>query len=511
MKLKKEKINLNHTLKQIHSINIKKNFSKMATKISILKQFTLCIVALQFTNFIILQTNAYNNYQPGSPYYDPENQVGTMSPSIQWRYDDHQDEDSRNIPVSRRVSDSDLEDGLEEDDDDDRDDYAKSGSTNHGRYVEDPAFGESDRAARDGEDIEGFFDKHLGPQAAMEAENNSDDDHEVPINGLGSRAGPVDHYEAAASSPLSNIFHSLLNAHKRPFIIHTTEEEPSQSTSSSNGNSNDSQQSTSSSAPVGSSVRGTPQVGAYVNTAAMPAGGGGYAAPIAYYTPVAAPSSVASYDQSGADAGQDGGSSQENGNSGQEEYAPVREIYISRRPSVMNHYQAYAPPSQGLEHQSSNAYWRGSSATTGRGPYVEDQGDYARYPVAASYAYQREQQSALPEEEQTVSFGLSLGMAPSENADDDNQENQSSVDEAGSEPGYVSRDAMLRHSSSMRSYNNYNYPPMVAQGYTRAPQGAIVTQHQHQQPQQQNPYHGARYHKDPSESPAQPINYGQYR
>lgn len=516
MKFKKEKINPNHTLKQQNSIKIKRNFTRMATKISIFKQFTLCIVVLQFTNFIILQTNAYNNYQPGSPYYDPENQVGTMSPSIQWRYDDHQDEDSQNIPVSRRVSDSDLEDGLEEEDDEDRDDYAKSGSTNHGRYVEDPAFGESDRAARDGEDIEGFFDKHLGPQAAMEAENHSDEDHEVPINGLGSGAKSVDHYEAAASSPLSNIFHSLLNAHKRPFIIHTTEEDPSpsSSSSSSNDNSHDSQQSTSSSAPVGSSVRGTPQVSTYVNTAAMPGAGGGYAAPMAYYTPVAAPSSVASYDQSGAGtgAGQDGGPAQETGNpgnSGQEEYAPVREIYISRRPSVMNHYQTYAPPSQGLEHQSSNAYWRGSP--TGRGPYSEDQGDYARYPVAASYAYQREQQSALPEEEQTVSFGLSFGRAPSENADDDNQDNQSSVDESGSEPGYVSRDAMLRHSSSMRSYNNYNYPPMIAQGYSRAPQGAtIVTQHQNHH-QHQYPYHGARYHKDPSESSAQPINYGQYR
>lgn len=465
----------------------------MSTKI------TLCVAALQLTSFILI-TSAYRNHQP---YYDPENQIGTIgSPTAQWRYDDHQDEDSQNVPVSRRVSDSDLDDGLEEEDDEDRDDYARSGSINRGQYVEDPAFSESDRAAKDGDDIEGFFDKHLGPK---NDNNISEDDHEVPIS-ASPRSGQ-DYYEAAASSPLSNIFHSLLNAHKRPFIIHTTEENPS------TGNSNDSPQSTSSSTPVGSStfVRGSPQATTYVNAAAVP---GEYAAPIAYYTPIAAPSSVASYDQSGGDGGAAGQETQtqEAGNptgssGGQEEYAPVREIYVSRRPSVMNHYRTYAPTSQGLEHQSSNAYWRGSAATTGRGPYADYQGgDYARYPVAASYAYQREQQSSLPDEEQTVSFGLSFGQAPSENADDDNQESQSSVDDSGYEPGYGSRDAMLRHSSSMRSYNNYNYSPMVARGYTRVNPGAKVVLQQ-----QQSPNHGARYHKDPSESSAQPMNYGQYR
>lgn len=504
MKFKKGKLTSNDTIEAIttattmtkqNSFRIKRYSNKLATKFSIFKQIMLCLAALQLANFISI-INAYNNHHPGSPFYDSENQVGTIgSPTAQWRYDDHQDEDSQNVPVSRRVSDTDLDDGLEEEDDEDRDDYAKSGSINRGQYVEDPAFGESDRAARDGDDIEGFFDKHLGPQAAIEADNNSEDDHEVPIS-ASPRSG-IDHYETAASSPLSNIFHSLLNAHKRPFIIHTTEEDPN------TGNSNDSQQSTSSSTPVGSSIRGSPQATTY----AVPSG---YAAPIAYYTPVA---SSSSYDQSGSNTAGPGQEAQtqeagnQAGNSGQEEYAPVREIFISRRPTVMNHYQAYAPASQqGLEHQSSNAYWRGSAATTGHRPYGDDQGDYARYPVAASYAYQREQQSALPDEEQTLSFGLSFGGRPSESADDDSQENPSSVDESGYEPGYGSRDSMLRHSSTMRSYNNYNYSPMVAQGYTRAPPGATIVM-----PQQQSPYHGAKYHRDPSESSAQPVNYGQYR
>lgn len=493
------------------------------------RHFSITILLVQIIILQICLVNAGHNHHARRPYYNSDDQdtlnnVRNLAPAIHWN-DEQQDDDNlgaqSNTAAQRRSSDADLEDGLEEEDDEDRDEF-KSGSTNHDSY-ENPSFGESSRAARDGEDIETFFDKHLGPQDAMES---SEPDSEVPINEMPlamsgvsrgvARGDPDDHYEAAASSPLSSIFHSILNAHKRPLVITTTDD-------SSPGGSEAQQQhqSTSSSTPVGSSIRGA----GYVEQAR----------PIAYLTPIGSP--LANYDQQTGGASnlvqaqtESGGPTAADGGAGQEEYAPVREIYISRRPSLLSgashqhisqqeqYYPGYAT-SPRLVHQSSNAHWRGAHSMASHRPYpaAEDQYDYGRYPVAASYAYQREQ--AQPEDEQTtVSYGLSFGASPTESneeqsgADNNNPDDQSSIDETAYTP-HQSRMNMMRHTSSTRAYNNYYHPqaaPMMPAGVV--PAGYAPSRALQPIQQQQAPYHGARYHKDPSESMVQPITtYGQYR
>lgn len=516
----------------------------------------VCLVIIVQISLHIVQTSAYQNHPAASsgmspsssssvPYQLAADQSRSSPQAIKWHYNqDHHDGDEQLAPsqAHRRTSEgSDLEDGLEEEDDEDRDEYARAGSTNHDRYaLEEPSYGESQRAARDGDDIEGFFDKHLGPQEAEERANEAD---EVPIQELSGvvssssskparrahrrTGGNVDQFEAAASSPLSTIFQSLLSHHKRPFIIHTTTDDDTPSSSSSSSSSSDSNQSTSSSAPVGSSVRGNAAAGA-VPAATAYVG----ATPIAYFTPIAAPSNA--YDQAGPAPMDGGGPASAGSSQQQDEYGPVREIYISRRPTLINHpaYQTGYTGGQGqrLEHQSSNAYWRGASPMmhrpTGYQAADDGQTEYARYPVAASYAYGREQQAmAAPpaEEEQTVSFSLGFGGRPSEAADEESSgggstgagDEQTSVDEAPYEPAAYNTRQLMRHSSSMRSYNNnYNYqPPNAYQARHFQPMTGQQQQqqHQHQYHQQQAPYGGARYHKDPSESTIQPVSYGQYR
>lgn len=486
------------------------------------KRLTTIIVFVSIQIIFTQTIQAEDGYNRRMPYYNSEDQdtmnVRNLAPALKWN-DDQQDDDfgARNHAAQRRSSDNDLEDGLEEEDDEDRDEF-KSGSSNHDSY-ENPSFGESNRAARDGEDIETFFDRHLGPQEAMES---SEADNEVPISEIPVTMGghmshmrprggdPDDQYEAAASSPLSSIFHSILNAHKRPLVITTSDD------STSGSESGQSQQSTSSSTPVGASIRGN---GGYVEQAT----------PIAYFTP------VAGYEpQAGAASGLSQAPTETgptDGGGSQEEYAPVREIYISRRPSLLsgashhhvtqNQYHPGYATAPRLVHQSSNAHWRGAhSMATHRHPYpaAEDQVDYGRYPVAASYAYQREQ--AQPEDDQTtVSYGLSFGASPGEaneeQSADNNPDDQSSIDEPAYAP-HQSRN-YLRHTAPTRVYTNYNYPPAAlmmpagAQQAGYAPR-TVQTMQQQQQQQQQAPYHGARYHKDPSESVIQPTtNYGQYR
>lgn len=487
------------------------------------RQLSVVLIVLTVQIIIIqtIQVSAYSDARP--PYYNSEDQdtlnnVRNLAPTIKWN-DEQQDEDNlgaHSNAAQRRSSDNDLEDGLEEEDDEDRDEF-KSGSSNHDSY-ENPAFGESTRAARDGEDIETFFDKHLGPQDAMEG---SEPDSEVPINempvamtsmnraGRVARGDPDDHYEEAASSPLSSIFHSILNAHKRPLVITTSDDSPSDAGQ---------QQSTSSSTPVGSSIRGAN----YVDQAR----------PIAYLTPIAA-SPIGNYEQQAGGASNLVQAQTETGSAadgaGQEEYAPVREIYISRRPSLLSggshqhvsqqeqYHPGYSTMPR-LVQQSSNAHWRGAHSMATHRPYpaAEDQYDYGRYPVAASYAYQREQ--AQPEDEQTtVSYGLSFGASPTESNDEQSADNNSPDDQSSiDEPAYAPHQSrnMMRHISPTRAYANYNYPPTAMMVPAGGQQAAYVPARaiQAMQAQQQAPYHGARYHKDPSESAVQPItNYGQYR
>lgn len=367
--------------------------------------------------------------------YNPEGDEASLAPSIRWNYDGRIDGgDSMMLPTAmaqRRNSDADLEDGLEDDDEDDRDEY-KAGSSNHDRY--EPAFGESNKAAQDGEEIESFFDKHLGPQDV--AGEGGKDSAEASIDEMPARRNDGDGFETSASSPLVSIFHHLLSHHKRPVVI-TTSEEPA---------ANDSSQQMASSSSSISSMRGG--TAAYLGTT-----------PIAYFTPMSSPSTLTAYEPH-----MDSGSAPDPYGDGREQ------VYISRQP---NHYQAYSPASQ-----SSNRHYL----------------DQSRYPVAASYAHQQEQQS--PNEDEILSFGLSFGRRPS--AD----EEESAADEAER----MNQRHLMRHSST-RAYN-YNQAPlaMLNSGYSR--QQPMM---HHRQPMQQMRA-GAKYHKDPSELyAAQPVAYNQYR
>lgn len=194
------------------------------------------MIALQFAIFQVLQLEAA--YGRSAPYYDPEMQDGipvmsarSLSPARRYQFDESEVPQASSGAMSsprRRSADSDLDDGLEEEEDEDRDDYNRAGSSNHDSY-ENPAFGESRNAARDGDDIESFFDKHLGPPQDIAPSDDGGESSEVPINEVATKPAVLDsddQYEAAASSPLSTIFHSILSAHKRPLVI-TTEEEPS--------------------------------------------------------------------------------------------------------------------------------------------------------------------------------------------------------------------------------------------------------------------------------------------
>lgn len=464
---------------------------------------------------LILQLAIFQNsqaFEQGAPYYDPELQDGipvmsakSLAPSMKWRFDEHElpQASASSMPSRRRSSDSDLDDATEDDDEDDRDEYSRAGSSNHDSY-ENPAFGESRTAAKDGEDIESFFDKHLGPP--QDVTSNSDTDSlgttEVPINEVATRplaSDYDDHFETAASSPLTTIFQTILNAHKRPLVIHA---EDASSSAGSDPDVKDNNAASSSTLMGSSAIK----LQLPISTSASQTYAD--ASPIAFFTPLAASASSASgYDSESVNQAVDGRDS------------GVREIIISRRPasSFINHLHGGR-----LVHQSSNDNWRGMSSAASR-PYQgadyqqEYQAqDYPRYPaVAASYAYQKEQ-SQPADEEQTVSYGLSFGGGGASDEDSTNPEEQANAmaNDDTAQPGASYRSNPMRHSSSMlRAYNNYQQVPVQYMPmYSRHQQQQYYQQQAMMQPQQQqSAYNGARYHKDPSESAVQPVSYGQYR
>lgn len=444
---------------------------------------TLCIVVVVVA--ITKQVEAFeSSYDPELPDGIPVMSAESVAPSFKWRYNNHMREPTA---PSRRSADSDLDDNLEEEEDDDRDDYNKAGSSNHDSY-ENPAFGESRRAAKDGEDIESFFDKHLGPPQDNLDEGGSASG-EIPIRDIVPDGREYDdQYEAAASSPLASIFHSIINAHKRPLVITTEEESSPASDSKSSTSDKDNNQASSSTRLVGA-----------------PVGGKGYdgSSPIAYLAPmIAAPSSLAEegYEQAGSPNQDD--QSQDDG---------VREIIITRRPaSFISHLQGYSPSNGRLAHQSSNNHWQNAAFRQAgySGNEPADQSDYTRYPVAASYAHQHQQQDpAGNNDDQTVSYGLSFGAS---NEDDQPEEQTNASEEPA---GYPSAYGRMRNSASMlRPYQNYQYQPVYnrpmynRQQYYQQQQQLQQQQQQMLQAQQQSPYNGARYHKDPSESIAQPVS-----
>lgn len=454
---------------------------------------------IKLTSTLLLVAAALNlvsAFSDSDIRYDPENQDGipviasrSLAPAISSHYEDH--EPTSGDSAQRRNSDADLDDGLEDEDDaeDNRDEY-KSGSSNHGTY-ENPSFGESKRAAQDGDDIESFFDKHLGPQDAIE----SREDNEVPINDTPLRSSASsdyieddhdrdDHYAAAASGPIATIISSIIN--RRPIVITaTTGDGPSDSKAAAT--STDEKQ---------------------TQSLAEAAGETAPVSPLALFAPIAASSNV--YDE------------QEDPTAGAD--APVREtIYVSRRPyspsgagaeagaavQPPHRYQLYptmvssaARDLAGTTTSASNAY----HASSRREPVMQQ---YMRhYPVAASHAHQRHRpepaDAADPEDdEQTVSYNLSFGGSSAAAADEE------AVDEQGGGPaqsGSLIDEAAyerrpLAGYSSMRSYSPMMMmvTPEQQRYYQQQQQQAMMMQ-QHVRNPVQVARGGARYHRDPSES-----------
>lgn len=423
--------------------------------------------------------------------------------------------------AQRRQADSDLDEGSLEDEDEDE---YKSGSSPR-ETIENPSYGESRRAARDADEIEHFFDKHLGPAQETAGAGAGEGEGEGSAS---ERALDVpatdpdtdDQYEAAASSPLSNIFHSLLShthadhKHKRPFIqiAATSGADPEAPAGPTSKEKASSAAAAPSPGPPAGTIKASQSAQSFVETA-----------PIALaFTPISAST------QTGA---------QEAGGQEPQDAAGLREIYIGRRPTVLKYLQQVQP---GHTTAGSSNVWRGSPAA-GQAAYEQGQSsDYAGYPMAASYAYPREQYGAAsstgapsgPEDEQTVTYGLSFGGAPS--ADEDLGGSSAAQDDQPSgspmeanneqqEQPYQQPQSYVPYStrystSSTRAHNYYNNAgqhqsgPHYRLGYTRVlPQ----QQHQHQHGQQQQQmvmvtqqplYHqyprggSTRYHRDPSES-----------
>lgn len=562
-----------------------------------------------------------------SANYDPESIIDeipvisahSLEPEISGRYQAH-----------RRNSEPDIEE-VDDYDEDERSNQPRGSSSNNHDTYEEPAYGESRRAAREGEDIENFFDRHIGPNGADQVGQNGDynsrgdpeerdmnnhlqaaasngDQSRMSIPMLTRERDPFD-MAAAASSPLATIFQTLLAAHKRPIVIEASDlsaalgDDSQTASSSSSGGQRDSASSTSSSSS--SSIDGSsPTVaalGAASNVATM--------SPIAsYLSPIAAPSSLAAYGQqmmeqaagSGVADNSDGGDDNSKQTGAGDEGGQIQEIYIGRRPTLMSHFQSYAPQQQpqGLSHQSSNAaYWRGAAPPgVGARPQMmmmpNEQmanaynADYRQYPVAASYAHQQESNGGGGgDDDGTVEYNLSFGGGGG-GSGSSGSGSSASGDEGPEEMSSLSVDSQASSNAAdetapspvqpMPIPASYNRRPMYNNAYYHQEQ-PDQSQSQHYQQQLQNAYrqqqeqhlagfgayggrkseprrqlgatksttmknnrmmqqqqyiaanshqnnrrqlgtqaarqsaYPARYHKDPSESDTQPINYGQFR
>lgn len=373
----------------------------LATRISLL---VICLV------ISLRYSEASASYDPdpaldGIPVFSAHSRRGAPS-QITERIDNH-----------RRRSDPEPEEVDDYDDDNDRE--WSSSSNKHDTY-ENPGYGESQGAAKDGEDIEKFFDRHIGPDSGSSNDNGQGSDPDDRELNPHSSLAPVsssrfngdfpanrrqmnmdDNFDMAASSPLATIFQTLLNAHKSPIVIETNDISATIGTSSSvstDGQGEDGSSSGSSSASSSSSS--TPQ--AVVGGAPS---FGGHMTPIStYMSPVAAPSSLSNYGfltVESAGGGQDQSTSDDSGSqisgggpADDDGSGQIQEIYIGRRPTLMKHFQTYSPTNKKLQHQSSNAaYWRGpaGSPSSSRQPYkrrpmAHDHSaaynpDYARHPV----------------------------------------------------------------------------------------------------------------------------------
>lgn len=501
----------------------------VCSKFLLLTTISVYLIALRAS---LIEASAYyqNNGQ-----YNPEEQDGIpvfSARSVAKLEDDwtgNMRESMQPRPaatVQRRQADNDLDDGLEEDDDDEY----KSGSSPR-ESIESPSYGESLRFAKDGDDIENFFDTHLGApkEAAGLASDDSSEQPTIVRQEQVPAVDPDDEYEAAASGPLSTIFQSLLghsqdgDKHtKRPFLQISTSSssDPDAATKTDKA-----QNEPASGLRVSQSAQSSVEASSPITFSLRPAYGPGQES-MNHESVVGADSYGGPNDL--AQAPQSSGG--------------LREIYIGRRPTVMSYLQQQQQQ-QPLQHLS-GGYATSGSANIWRGPngqplvYEREQAsDYSRYPVAASYAYQQ-QPSAAPSEstlgsqsndddDQTVTYGLSFGGGHAAEADE--SPSSASSDQESAEPASNSVDQQAQTyqnlpyntpytTSSTRALNNYynNYyagqQQQLPQGYVRAyPIGTHLRQKtglpiqngRRQRTIQQ--YYAknrgpARFHRDPSES-----------
>lgn len=551
-------------------------------------------IASTFRLFVVISLlhEAYSiELDFNDPNYDPENQDGIpvlsargsygrrsalASPTSQWR--SNLGDISRVArPIDKRNSDFDP-------DDDEESDHRGSGSNNHDSY-ENPAYGESSRAAKDGDDIESFFDRHLGPpRDALESASTDDTQYLVPKR-VGnqspeqtsssrddSRADDVnssvgnggsdedDDFMTAASSPLSALFHSFVDRHhhhhhKRPLII-TSSAAPSPSaapqsspsTSSTSASTDQATTATSSGAAIGIQQT-TPAVasgapGVYPETPS----------PVAYLSTVPAASTNV-YDQSAGYTKTLAGD--EGTRAIRDEDAPVRTIYIGRRP-IIQYVRHTSSPITGAHAtgatQLSNAYMRGSGV-----PFLRGAGDqtyeaaamhdHRMRPLAADYRPQRfppgmepaaaGESGSYPSEdpsdasdEGTVSYGLSFRRRPSSYLspsdvesspmDDSPQaneyENAQQFHPAGYEPrpGYGPMPATSTNNAyatpSMHpdpaAYRYAKYQPTPSSEAISGYMARNAANQMYRGPVLDH-FAGSKYHKDPSES-APAAYQGQY-
>lgn len=421
--------------------------------------------------------------------YDPEQQDGIPvisaksihSPSA---FDWTLDSALQVQPTQRRSAINDEDDDNDEDDRDEE----KSGSSNHDSF-ENPAFGESRTAARDGQDIEQFFDKHLGPQDATES--STGDEQDVPVISPSSSDEYDDHFDAAASSPLATIFQTIINAHKKPLIIQASEDDSTNQAGDQSSSSASGQQLNT---PTSASAASSPLKSVANGVAAAYLG----ATPIAYITPMASnPSPMGAYEQQASpDLNAEASPSEE------DDYGQVREVYISRRPSIFGRFQEGYGPTTG----QTAAHIRETPIGAASGRIPQDyQQDFSRYPTAASY--QQPQDSA--DDGQTVSYNLSFGGGSAESPDDP-VENTSSVESSSPDEQTNSDDRSYSHQMHYNR-NMMHHPSSTVQMYqNQHPAGMVPASfgpRLHSYSQQSNAFNGARYHRDPSEYQAYQQRY----
>lgn len=516
----------------------------------------LCTISLHLIALYAPRSVSASYYR--NDHYDPEQQDGIpvfSARSVKKLDDEWTDGMQESIKpkvVQRRQADNDLDDGLEEEDEDEY----KSGSSPH-ESIESPSYGESQRFARDGEEIEDFFDKHLGPPKDNDSADESAEQPTVVQQEVVPAVDPDDQYEAAASGPLASIFQTLLgHSHdqkqtKRPFLHISTSS--SETTDSDQTTTAKEEPKHASAATKG--LKASQSAQSFVESP-----------PLALaISPMAAPSTISLQEPTGhheheaSGGGLDAyGSSVDSPSS----IGGMREIYIGRRPTVMSYLQQQKqqqlPQHKPLQHLS--GYTTAGSANVWRGPngqpvvYEQEQAnDYSRNPVAASYVYQQQPSNAAQstepassgggDDDHTVTYNLSFG-GQSPEADEPSPEQEPASDPASSglvesapeqQPrGYTPYNTRYTTSSS-RALNNYynNYYGQPPAGYMRAyavhPQQQMIRQ-QHMMPmyqqahyQQQQQYTSnapTRYHRDPSESATHSaamraalvhrgVNYGQ--